>query len=236
MILVPGGAFLEGPHPEAGPGVEPQRLEVEAFYIDRFEVTNRQFRSFVEATGYRAQGNWERHATPDRRDHPVIAVSWYDAEAYALWAEKRLPTEEEWEKAARGGDARLYPWGNTWDAQRLNCFESAVGNTSPVGSFPRGASPYGVEDMAGNVWEWVDAWYIPLGSKAEDLPLLRVARGGSRNDPVVECTTVSRKGVFPENGTLVNSGFRCVLDPEDSARLGASRQKPISTSPAGPGR
>jgi len=236
MILVPAGSFLEGPHPEAGPGVEPQRLEVEAFYIDRFEVTNRQFRRFVEATGYRAQGHWERHATPDRRDHPVISVSWYDAEAYALWADKRLPTEEEWEKAARGGDGRLYPWGNTWDARRLNCFESAVGNTSPVGSFPRGASPYGVEDLAGNVWEWVDAWYIPLGSSAEDLPLLRVARGGSRNDPVAECTTVSRKGVFPENGTLVNSGFRCVLDPEGSARVEGSGPVSTSTSPAGSGR
>ncbi len=239
MILIPAGPFLQGPNPEAGPGVEPRRVEVEAFYIDRFEVTNRQFRRFVEATGYQAQGNWERHATPDRLDHPVIAVSWYDADAYASWAGKRLPDEVEWEKAARGGDGRLHPWGNTWEPGRLNCFESAVGNTSPVGSFPRGASPYGVEDMAGNVWEWVDSWYIPLGSSAEDLPLLRVARGGSRNDPISECTTVSRKGVFPENGTLVNSGFRCVLDPEGSALPKLSKDRSpeaTSTSPAGSGR
>lgn len=93
-----------------------------------------------------------------------------------------------------------------------------------------------MEDLAGNVWEWVDAWYLPLGASAEELPLLRVARGGSRNDPVVQCTTVSRRGVFPENGTLVNSGFRCVLDPERSARVRGSGPEAISTSPAGSGR
>ena len=213
MVLVPGGPFLEGPAPEAPAGTPPRRVQVPAFYIDRFEVTNQQFRGFVQATGYRAQGQWERYATPDRRRHPVIAVSWYDAQAYAQWAGKRLPTEHEWEKAARGGDGRLYPWGSPWQPERINCFESAVGNTSEVGAFPKGASPYGVEDLCGNVFEWVDAWYIPLGAGSETLPLLRVARGGSRNDLARDCTAVARRGVFPENGALVNSGFRCALDP-----------------------
>lgn len=214
MVLVPNGSFLEGPPPEAGPGASPTRSALASFYIDRFEVTNEQFRRFVEATGYQAQGQWKRYATRGRERHPVIAVSWYDAEAYARWAGKRLPTEREWEKAARGGDGRRYPWGNPWDPTRLNCFESAAGDTTAVGTWPRGASPYGAEDMAGNAWEWVDAWYIPLGQGAEGLPLLRVARGGSRSDPAQDCTTTSRRGVFPENGALVNSGFRCVLDPQ----------------------
>lgn len=226
MVLVPAGPFLEGPSPDAGPGAAPVRGALPAFYIDRFEVTNQQFRRFVEATGYQAQGRWRRYATAGRERHPVIAVSWYDAEAYARWAGKRLPTEREWEKAARGGDGRRYPWGNPWDPSRLNCFESAAGNTLPVGSVPRGASPYGAEDMAGNVWEWVDTWYVPLGAASNDLPLLRVARGGSRSDPGRDCTTVSRRGVFPENGALVNSGFRCALDPEGPTP---------STSPAGSG-
>lgn len=207
MVLVPNGPFLQGE--------EATRTMVASFYIDRFEVTNAQFRRFVQESGYQPQGQWAKYATRGREQHPAIAVSWYDAEAYARWAGKRLPKEPEWEKAARGGDARAYPWGRPWDPTRLNCFESSVGNTTPVGTYPAGASPYGVEDLSGNVWEWVDAWYIPLGTKeSEGLPLLRVARGGSRSDPAADCTTVSRRGVFPENGALVNSGFRCVLDPQ----------------------
>jgi len=214
MVLVPAGPFLEGPPPGSGPGILPQRRELAAFYIDRFEVTNLQFRRFVQATGYKPQGRWRSHATPVRDRHPAIAVSWYDAEAYASWAGKRLPTSPEWEKAARGGDARLYPWGNQWDPERLNCALSPVGNTTEVGSYPGGASPFGCEDMVGNVWEWVDEWYIPLGVGSEHLPLMRVARGGARNDPIEECTVLNRVGVLPENGNLVGSGFRCVLDPE----------------------
>lgn len=213
MVLVPGGPFRQGPYAEEGPGAESRRSELPAFYLDRFEVTNEQFRRFVRESGYTPQGRWERYATRGRERHPVIAVSWYDAEAYARWAGKRLPKEQEWEKAARGGDGRTYPWGRPWDPTRLNCFECSVGNTTPVGTYPAGASPYGIEDLAGNAWEWVDAWYIPLGSRSEGLPLLRVARGGSRSDPAADCTTVSRRGVFPENGNLVNSGFRCALDP-----------------------
>ncbi len=213
MVLVPAGPFLEGPPPEAGPGIPPQRRELAAFYIDRYEVTNRQFQRFVQATGYKPQGRWRTFATPSRDRHPAIAVSWYDAEAYARWAGKRLPTAPEWEKAARGGDARLYPWGNRWDPERLNCALSPIGSTTEVGSYPTGASPFGCEDMVGNVWEWVDEWYIPLGAGSEHLPLMRVARGGARNDPIEECTALNRVGVLPENGNLVGSGFRCVLDP-----------------------
>ncbi|MCR5663098.1 MAG: SUMF1/EgtB/PvdO family nonheme iron enzyme [bacterium] len=213
MVLVPAGSFASGPDPQAGYGAEPVIKDLPAFYIDRYEITNKQFSRFVDITKYKTDGKWKQYATPDRRDHPVICVSWYDANAYAIWAGKRLPTADEWEKAARGGDGRPYPWGTGWDSTRLNCSESALGNTAPVGSFPRGASPYGAEDMAGNVWEWVDAWFIPLGQGSEALPLLRMARGGSRSDPASDCTVVSAQGIFPENGQLVNSGFRCALDP-----------------------
>jgi serine/threonine-protein kinase len=204
MVLVPAGEF------QMGGGSEPVRtVDLEAFYIDRFEVTNARFARFVEATGYKVQGAWARYATPDRADHPAIAVSWFDADAYCRWAGGRLPREEEWEKAARGGDARLYPWGNRWDPLRLNSLEMGPGATTPVGAYPGGASPYGVEDMAGNVWEWTDSW---LGGSAVEL--LRVVRGGSRSDPEEMCRTYARRGIYPEAGTLVNSGFRCVVDPE----------------------
>ena len=119
MILIPAGPFYEGPTPEAGVGAEPMVTTLPAFYIDRFEVTNRQFKRFVDSTGYKAEGIWSKYATPDRMDHPVICVSWHDAQAYASWAGKRLPTAEEWEKAARGGDARRFPWGN-WPATSGN--------------------------------------------------------------------------------------------------------------------
>lgn len=234
MILVPAGVFYAGPPPQAGVGAQPVAKDLPAFYIDRFEVTNRQFAKFVEVTGYKANGRWQAYATSDRLDHPVICVSWYDAQAYAAWAHKRLPTGDEWEKAARGGDGRHYPWGNGWDRSRLNCFESNVGNTCPVGSYPAGASPYGVEDMAGNVWEWVDAWYLPLGKNTEDVPMLRAARGGSRSDAASECTVVSVRGVFPESMALVSSGFRCVMDPEpgSGSKNRHKSPRPLPSQPA----
>ncbi|MBQ7567839.1 SUMF1/EgtB/PvdO family nonheme iron enzyme [bacterium] len=234
MILIPAGPFYEGPAPEAGVGAEPMITTLPAFYIDRFEVTNKQFKHFVDCTGYKAEGTWIKYATPERMNHPVICVSWHDAQAYAKWAGKRLPTAEEWEKAARGGDARRFPWGNTWDASRLNSFESNRGNTAPVGSYPSGASPYGVEDMAGNVWEWVDAWYIPADSDGA-LPMLRQIRGGSRSDKAEDCLIVARRGVFPENGRLVNSGFRCVVDPQHPGVMGNGEFVELRSLPPGTG-
>lgn len=234
MILIPAGPFYEGPDPEAGVGAEPTITTLPAFYIDRYEVTNRQFKKFVEATGYKAEGCWQKYATASRLDHPVIGVSWYDAQAYAQWAGKRLPTGEEWEKAARGGDARRFPWGNQWEPERLNSFESNRGNTAPVGSYPRGASPYGVEDMAGNVWEWVDSWYMPMDSDGS-LPMLRQIRGGSRGDEAAACLIVTKRGVFPENGRLVNSGFRCVVDPQHPGVMGDGNFVELKALPAGTG-
>lgn len=231
MILIPAGSYYSGPVPAAGKAARPLAVELPAFYIDRYEVTNRQFKKFVKATGYKAQGNWEEAATDDRLDHPVIRVSFYDCEAYAHWAGKRLPTADEWEKAARGGDLRLYPWGGTEpDYTKFNCVESGLSNTAPVGSFPKGASPYGVEDMAGNVWEWVDTWFIPYGSTEDYTPLTKVIKGGSRSDSAADCMLIQEHGVLPEQGRLANSGFRCVFDPLPGTHAGAAKTNRPSSS------
>lgn len=233
MILIPAGSYYSGPVPAAGKAARPLAVDLPAFYIDRYEVTNRQFKKFVEATGYKAQGNWEEAATDDRLDHPVIRVSFYDCEAYARWAGKRLPTASEWEKAARGGDLRLYPWGGTRpDYTRFNCVESGLSNTSPVGSFPKGASPYGVEDMAGNVWEWVDTWFIPYGATEDFTPLTKVIKGGSRSDSAADCILTQEHGVLPEQGRLANSGFRCVFDPLPGVKASAAKTATKETKPA----
>jgi formylglycine-generating enzyme required for sulfatase activity len=218
------------------------RVILSGFYIDRFEVTNALFARFVAATKYRTMAEtrgfsylWRRTPSgnseyvkmdranwrvPDGKqsaapEHPVVHVSWTDAAAYCGWTGKRLPTEAEWEKAARGDDARQYPWGGGWDERKAN-FGGIVGTTSPVGSFPRGASPYGAEDMAGNVWEWVADWYDseyyksspetnPAGPKSG---LFRAMRGGGwLTDPLLAQTTRRwRARIDDMNNHL---GFRC---------------------------
>lgn len=145
MIHIPAGEFLYG---------DPARpLSLPAFRIMKTPVTVAQYRAFCLATGL------EMPATPSwgwHDDHPVVNVTWYGAAAYAEWAGMRLPTEEEWEKAARGTDGREYPWGDSWEQARCSNSKKI---TEPVGRYPAGASPYGVLDMAGNVWEWCDSWH-----------------------------------------------------------------------------
>ncbi|MGV8119091.1 MAG: SUMF1/EgtB/PvdO family nonheme iron enzyme [Candidatus Xenobiia bacterium LiM19] len=158
MILIPAGEFLMGS--PAGTGRDDERPQhkvyLDAFYICKYQVTNGQFARFVEETGYKPAGNWKEYAKWGRETHPVVNVTWNDAAAYCNWAGGKLPTEAQWERAARGTDGRIYPWGNEWDASRCNSNSSG---TIPVGSFPSGASPCGCMDMAGNVWEWCSDWY-----------------------------------------------------------------------------
>lgn len=184
MVLVPAGTFTMGSNDGAADEKPPHRVELEAFYIDTYEVTNARFQQFVQATQHRttaehegAGGTWRTprgagSTLKGLEQHPVVLVDQADAKAYCAWAGKRLPTEAVWEKAARGTDGRRYPWGETFDGKRLNFCDSkceffwkdkAVNDgfqyTAPVGSYEGGKSPYGAYDMAGNVWEWVADFY-----------------------------------------------------------------------------
>ncbi len=197
MVYVPAGEFQMG-SAEGDDDEEPvHTVALDAFWLDRTEVTNAQFQKFVNATGYETLAepfgvDWKHPEGPNSQavnSHPVVLVSWHDAVAYCEWAGARLPTEAEWEYAARGPKGLTYPWGNEWDCSRGNfatdCGSDTYSRTAPVGSFPGGASWVGALDLAGNVAEWVADWYgsypsgrqvNPTGPQSGDS---RVRRGGS---------------------------------------------------------
>ncbi len=216
MILIPECAFLMGSPEEdinklleLDRNVEASRFEVEvpqrevylsAYLIDKYLVTNAEYKKFIESGGYEQRDFWSsagwdylllskpldsddlKSVMEGEDDCPVVNVSWYEAEAFAKYAGKRLPTEAEWEKAARGTDGRAFPWGNEFDQTKLNCAESKIEKPTPVTKYSQGISLYGCFDMAGNVWEWTADWYDsqyyrcapdkdPQGpAKAEDRP------------------------------------------------------------------
>ena len=230
MRLVPAGAFAMGS--EYGPEDErPQhRVDLPAFWIDAQAVTNAEYARFVEQTGHKAPPHWlSGPHPPEIADHPVTNVSWHDAQAYAAWVGERLPTEAEWEKAARGTDGRIWPWGNAFHPSRCNSRESGLGSTAPVdGCSPAGDSPYGASGMAGNVWEWTSDRYGPYpgasyrcSSYAEDN---RVLRGGSWSYSREFCRCSTRTFDFPD--FLFDSyGFRCVADETTLATNDGQRQR-----------
>lgn len=187
MVFIPPGAFSMGDtHGDGDPAERPPgKVSLNGFWIDRFDVTFDQFAKFVQAANYKPQGNWEGYRNRGG-NHPVVGVTWNDALAHCRWADKRLPTEAEWEYAARGTDGRKYPWGEQWDPNRARFRGNRSGRTTaPVGSYPNGASPFGVLDMAGNVWQWTASLEKPYPYVATDgrenlqASGPRVSRGGS---------------------------------------------------------
>jgi formylglycine-generating enzyme required for sulfatase activity len=248
MVFVDAGPFLYGSTPEeialfaascppddatCGIGyfddeVPKQQQWLPAFCIDQHEVTNSDFKQFVDETGYTTTAEqrgtsdtWNDHGRTWNVDvpevdwqhptgptssingierHPVVHVSWFDAQAYCAWADKRLPTKEEWEKAARGPDGWLYPWGNAWDPSRLNFYAVKPPATKPVGTYATGMSPYGAMDMLGNVLEWVDG----DPTKLEKLE----RRGGSWGSIQVFLHVAWRNYADP-GYTQSATGFRC---------------------------
>ncbi len=193
------------------------------YLIARTPVTNAQYNLYIKATGSSVPAYWQNGRPPfGQEEHPVVGLSWHEAMAYCRWLTFKtakpydLPSEAEWEKAARGTDARLYPWGNEFGAFHCNCCEIGLGMTLPVDAFPGGASPYGVLDMSGNVWEWTQSLYQPYPYEEqngrESLPAqgLRVLRGGAfyYNRFDVRCTVRSRYAPDRKSPLV---GFRPVL-------------------------
>ena len=200
MVEIPAGEFI------SGEGEGQKTIHLDAFQISKYPVTNAEYAKFVRETGHRVPGHWDgNEPPPDKLNHPVVNVNWHDANAYAEWAGKQLPTEEQWEKAARGSDGREYPWGNEFDNSRCNTKESGIGSTTPVGVYPGGVSPYTVHDMAGNVWEWT-------AGEHEDVSGSRVLRGGSWNDDRYYARCAYRNWFGPNLGWDY-VGFRVVVSP-----------------------
>ena len=235
MVLVPGGSFPMGVPPgdrDGGRDEYPRHdVALDAFYIDKYEVTNGRYLEFVRSTAHRAPQHptnkkrnlWDGGLMPESiAERPVINVDWFDADAYCRWAGKRLPTEAEWEKAARGGDDRRFPWGNVEPTNKhLNYNQQWIGEKTlmPVGSYEAGKSPYGAYDMAGNVWEWVADWYDaryyekspgnnPQGPASGTKKVIRGA-GWQNETPTVRIFTRVESDPAVRNES---TGFRCAAD------------------------
>lgn len=222
MVLIPAGEFVMGSN-DRWDDEAPEYIEnTGAFYIDIYETTNEEYKKFVDATNREVPYLWRNGEIPEGKEkHPVTYVNWFDAKDYCHWKGKRLPTEEEWEKAARGFDGNIYPWGNIWDKTKSNNPYNYSTGTMPVGSYPQGKSPFGLYDTSGNVWEWVDSFYLPHPGNTKSRPDYgknnRVLKGGSWYDCLsygcgLSSPTFNRSFFTPEvrNNSF---GFRCARSP-----------------------
>jgi formylglycine-generating enzyme required for sulfatase activity len=208
-------------------------LDLPAYYLDKTEVTNAMYAKFVQATGFQTKGDWRSradgtkfdpaHFDVNRDPHPVVNVTWDDAAAYCKWAGRRLPTEAEWEKAARGGDKRLWPWGNEPHPEFANVDvgQEEEPDTKPVGSFARDASPAGILDLAGNVREWTASiWHdYPLTNPSEESPGTdrHVVRGASAFS-LRDAIEVTRRIADPNGAANKDLGFRCAVSADQATR------------------
>jgi formylglycine-generating enzyme required for sulfatase activity len=234
MVTIPAGPFLRGTT-SGGFDEQPQRMIfLETFSIDRYEVTNHQYQEFVVATGHRKAGPPSRYAKSIGKmrgaNQPAVYVSWDDATEYCRWKGKRLPTEAEWEKAMRGSDGRLWPWGNSEQPNGANWARVQDGHeiSARVGTFQADKSPYGVMDGAGNVMEWVADWYDEMYYKdspdknppSPEYGTYRVLRGGSYTTTGADVRITSRSKMVPDfrDETI---GFRCAI----SGVSGAEKQE-----------
>ena len=240
MILIPAGTFTMGSDIRAADEKPMHKVYLDAYYIGKYEVTNAEYYEFWKQqtdaartpenfTHLPAIGDWPARAEQFPK-HPVVGVSWHDANAYAAWKGVRLPTEAEWEKAARGYTDRVWPWGNAVEPYANTAAEDDgyQNSLAPVGSFPKGKSYYGVMDMAGNVWEWTADWYSDvyygyssqaatkrpkMNPTGPDVGSWRVIRGGSWIDKIARCSTTFRFYFYPNLKTSF-VGFRLAKTAE----------------------
>lgn len=238
MILVQEGEFIRGSTTDdknAEINETPQyKVTVKAFYIDKYEVSNAMYKKFVDATSYTPPRHWVNGEIPFRKEnHPVVYVSWDDAVAYAKWAGKRLPTEAEWEKAARGTDGKIYPWGNDFDKNKCRNARSNIREITAINDYEQGQSPSGCYNMAGNASEWAHDRYDwryyrrdpnpannPTGPDDSEVDFekkvkfpSRVVRGGSWGDYSEDLRTTARDA-YPPDYKSFRIGFRCAKDVE----------------------
>ncbi|MBK9706537.1 MAG: SUMF1/EgtB/PvdO family nonheme iron enzyme [Acidobacteria bacterium] len=214
MISIPQGDFKMGRDDGNEFESPAHSATVQPFYIDKLEVTNQDYSEFIRQQRRQAPVNWVDGAySPGEAKFPVVNVSWFDARDYCEWRGKRLPTEQEWEFAARGKENLLYPYGNQWKPQFSNAGETNLKKPQAVGSYPDGASPFGIMDMAGNVAEWTDSDYKPYaGSKAKPDDGNKIIRGGSFINPASQQTATDRFFNRPTR-TIDYVGFRCAKSP-----------------------
>jgi len=226
MVLIPAGDFILGDDDKEKGSYPRHKMNLPAYWIDKYEVTNMEFLDFAVKTGYTGEGakegkDWRQFFTPEKANCPVVYITWNDAVAYCGSLGKRLPTEEEWEKAARGTDGFRYPWGDKWETGRSNTYEAGIRQPGNIAEFDD-VSPFGVYDMLGNVQEWTSSWYKAYKGNRKADPNFgqryRVVRGASSRIYGSRAFLSDRSAYLPK--ALYDFGCRCAKDatPEEAAQ------------------